>query len=263
MRTLAIMPVVCILILASNAHGEEQAPGKSSDTYDPFQASPNETSQTKTPSTKTTNSGPTDPLAAPSARMKRSDPQPSKFVRWLGASAKTDQLIDAKIRYQETKIQFIDTPLDEVVGYLKQLHGINIVLDREGMKAEGLKVDMLITRNIEGLKLHSALNILCGEEGLGWYVENEAIVFTSADAADEHMSVRAYFLSDAISVDQLTVALPQVILPETWQASDGASISQVASCHMLLVRQNRMGHDMIESLLQQLYEATQQTSNTN
>ena len=254
MRALAILSVFCLLVVAPLVHGEEQASDKSAGANTSYQDSSSQSATTKSTSTKTQSSKPDDPFVKRSTTAKRIEPQPSQFVRWLGASAKMDQQIDAKIRHQVTKIQFIDTPVDEVVGYLRQLHGFNIVLDQEAMKSHGLKVDMPITRNIEGLTLHSALNILCDENGLGWYVENEAIMVTSAKAANEHMTVRAYELEMMPGIEEVALAIPNAISPATWKAPDGASISQVPSWNVLLVRHNRIGHELIESLVELSHE---------
>jgi len=67
---------------------------------------------------------------------------------------------------QETKLAFIDTPLEEVVSYLRQLHGINIVLDQAGFKAAEIEVDLPITCNIEGLPLADSLDIMLLGTGL-------------------------------------------------------------------------------------------------
>lgn len=66
----------------------------------------------------------------------------------------------SKVLRDETKVAFIDTPLEEIAFYLRQLHGINIVLDKAGFEAAQIEVDLPITCNVEGLPLADALDVV-------------------------------------------------------------------------------------------------------
>ncbi|MEX1042499.1 MAG: STN domain-containing protein [Pirellulaceae bacterium] len=86
---------------------------------------------------------------------------------------------------QETKIAFIDTPLEEVVQYLKQLHGIEIMLDHAGLKTANITPDMPITRHIEGLTLREALDIVLLDHGLHYQNRGTWLLITTEAGVDK------------------------------------------------------------------------------
>ncbi|PQO29552.1 hypothetical protein DTL21_26235 [Bremerella cremea] len=109
------------------------------------------------------------------------------------AEQKIFQQLDA-----ETKIQFIDTPLEEVVGYLKTLHGIEIQIDNRALEDMGLTSDMPVTRNIEGISLRSALRLMLKELELTYIVANEVLMITTQDEADAELITKVYPVADLV-----------------------------------------------------------------
>lgn len=79
----------------------------------------------------------------------------------------------------ETKVAFIDTPLEEVVQYLKQLHNINIMFDKNGFKTANIEVDMPITRQIDGLTLGETLDIMLLDHGLHYHDRGNWLLITT------------------------------------------------------------------------------------
>jgi hypothetical protein len=77
---------------------------------------------------------------------------------------------------EQTELQFVDQPLSDVIDYLKARHDIEIVLDNEALTKAGLGSDALITRNIRGISLKSALELLLGELDLTCYAEGDRLV---------------------------------------------------------------------------------------
>ncbi|MEW4454830.1 hypothetical protein AB1L30_19345 [Bremerella sp. JC817] len=179
---------------------------------------------------------------------------PMKVAFELGHSGKKNQELLKRIRSEETKIQFIDTPLEEVVHYLKQLHHTEVQIDQHALAQAELKIDLPITLNVEGVDLEDGLNVLCARNKLGWYIENEMIFITSAQAEASHMTVRVYANPDGIlDEEELTLAITGTIQPDSWSDSrQGGSIRAVPSGNFILVRQNRLAHEQIESLIRLL-----------
>ncbi len=98
----------------------------------------------------------------------------------------------------ETKIQFIDTPLEEVVGYLKQLHGIEIQIDNRALEDVGLSTDTPVTRNIEGISLRSALRLMLKELDLTYIVANEVLMITTPEEAESELITKVYPVADLV-----------------------------------------------------------------
>ncbi|RCS54678.1 hypothetical protein DTL42_05995 [Bremerella cremea] len=109
------------------------------------------------------------------------------------AEQKIFQQLDA-----ETKIQFIDTPLEDVVNYLKTLHGIEIQIDNRALEDLSLTSDMPVTRNIEGISLRSALRLMLKELDLTYIVANEVLMITTQEEADSELITKVYPVADLV-----------------------------------------------------------------
>jgi hypothetical protein len=60
-----------------------------------------------------------------------------------------------------TRLDFDELPLQEVLTYLKDLHHIEIQVDRKALDEVGLDPSTVpITKHLEGISLHSALKLM-------------------------------------------------------------------------------------------------------
>ena len=62
-----------------------------------------------------------------------------------------------------TTIEFVETPLQDVVDYLKDLHKIEIQLDKKELESMSIGSDTLVTKNLKGISLRSALKLMLDE----------------------------------------------------------------------------------------------------
>ncbi|PQO27549.1 hypothetical protein C5Y96_18650 [Blastopirellula marina] len=115
----------------------------------------------------------------------------------LASTGSAEQKIFQQLE-SETKIQFIDTPLEEVVGYLKQLHGIEIQIDNRALEDVGLSTDTPVTRNIEGISLRSALRLMLKELDLTYIVANEVLMITTPEEAESELITKVYPVADLV-----------------------------------------------------------------
>lgn len=115
----------------------------------------------------------------------------------LASTGSAEQKIFQQLE-AETKIQFIDTPLEEVVGYLKQLHGIEIQIDNRALEDVGLSTDTPVTRNIEGISLRSALRLMLKELDLTYIVANEVLMITTPEEAESELITKVYPVADLV-----------------------------------------------------------------
>lgn len=172
-------------------------------------------------------------------------------VIWTGPHGEASQQIAAKL-HQETKIQFVEAPLQDVVEYLQNLHEIPVQVDQAELDRSGIDRDITITTNIESLSLPVALDLMTKQHDLGWYVDGGALVITTYDAAYERMSNRIYKLNQLDAVGAAKV-ISKIIAPGTWNEHGGeANMAVIRDRNLLVIRQSREGHDAIESLLTQL-----------
>jgi hypothetical protein len=95
---------------------------------------------------------------------------------------------DASIRAaldQKTDIKFIETPFRRVFDDLKQRHGIEIQLDLRALDDASIPIETPVTKNIKGVTLRSALNILLDDLDLTYVVQNGVLKITSKAEAQK------------------------------------------------------------------------------
>ncbi len=62
-----------------------------------------------------------------------------------------------------TQLEFIETPLQDVIDYLKDYHGIEIQLDTKALNDVGIDPTTPVTKNLKGISLRSALRLMLRE----------------------------------------------------------------------------------------------------
>lgn len=82
------------------------------------------------------------------------------------------------------KLQFIESPLEEVMAQLGNSVGIDIHIDREALGAEGITVDEPVTITLKNnVSLRSALNLILKPFHLSFVVEDEVLKITQQPPA--------------------------------------------------------------------------------
>ncbi len=185
-----------------------------------------------------------DPFGVPIAPGK---PIERPKAIWIGPTAQADQNIRGKMT-AETKIQFINTPLEEITRYLQQLHNLNVVISPKVWQQIGPEEDFEVSINIEGIRLDSALDFMLEGYDLDWYVQGEMIVITTTTDAAARMSLRAYPLWN-IDGEKMVELLETTAAPDSWKANDGQGELKVTSGNILMVWQNRRGHELVEATI--------------
>ena len=101
---------------------------------------------------------------------------------------------------QPTQIEFVETPLKDVVDYLKDLHKIEIQLDVPALKDASVDESTPVTKNLKGISLRSALKLLLDELQLKYVIKNEVLLITSPAKAesDEYMTTKVYPVADLV-----------------------------------------------------------------
>ena len=79
-------------------------------------------------------------------------------------------------RRNRPKWSFIETPLCDVIDYLKDHHHIEIQLDNKALGDVGIGSDTPVTKNIKGTTLRSALRLLLHELNLTYMIHGRSAV---------------------------------------------------------------------------------------
>ncbi|MCE9544987.1 MAG: VWA domain-containing protein [Planctomycetia bacterium] len=102
---------------------------------------------------------------------------------------------------EPTKLDFEETPLDDVIDYLKDLHGIPIMLDSKALEDVGVSSDTPVTmRNVRGISLRSALKLMLRkiDPTLTYAVQDETLMITTKEGAQQNLVTKVYPVGDLV-----------------------------------------------------------------
>lgn len=89
--------------------------------------------------------------------------------------------------------------LADAVEQLADQVGLNIIFDEMALAAEGIEQDRQVNVPIRSpISLKSALEVILGQVGLVYVVENEVIKVTSKDAQRSNVVQRTYYIGDLV-----------------------------------------------------------------
>ena len=100
------------------------------------------------------------------------DPGPPGFTMDHSAAAKRI----AEALEQPTQLECVETPLADVVDYLKDLHHIEIQLDHKTMKQAGISDSTPVTFKRKGVSLQSALSAMLDGLDLQFEIRDEVLL---------------------------------------------------------------------------------------
>ncbi|MBN1591221.1 MAG: hypothetical protein JW888_17040, partial [Pirellulales bacterium] len=116
----------------------------------------------------------------------------------LSSSNEAEKRIREELK-KKTKFQFQDNTLGEVVEYLKDLHQIEIRLDKEPLLEElDLSSDTPVTCMLENISLRNALELMLRDLDLTYIIKNEVLLITTKTVADENLAARVYPVGDLV-----------------------------------------------------------------
>ncbi|NLF72708.1 MAG: VWA domain-containing protein [Candidatus Anammoximicrobium sp.] len=98
----------------------------------------------------------------------------------------------------DTRLEFIETPLNSVIDFLKDQHDINIEIDTKALDDIGVGTDSPITRNLKGISLRSALRLMLKDLGLTYVVKDEVLLITTPEEAESKLVTKVYPVGDLV-----------------------------------------------------------------
>ncbi|MHC4179507.1 MAG: hypothetical protein ACYSWU_18500, partial [Planctomycetota bacterium] len=91
------------------------------------------------------------------------------------------------------RLEFIETPLQDVIEYLKDYHGIEIQIHRNALNEVGLDPStVLITRSLNGISLRSALRLILRDFDLTYVIVDEVLLITTPEEAESRLTFGHY-----------------------------------------------------------------------
>ena len=99
--------------------------------------------------------------------------------------ASRQQLRTLEALKQTTELEFIDTPLSDVLDTLGDFHGVSFAIDEKALQAANVRSDAPITAQRLGLSLREALDSLLGPLNVVWTIDGADLVVTTEEAVAE------------------------------------------------------------------------------
>jgi len=97
-----------------------------------------------------------------------------------------------------TQLEFIETQLQDVVDFLKEYHNIEIQIDTRALEQVGIPTDTPITKNLKGVSLRSALRLMLRELDLTYVIEDEVLLITTPEEAEQKLTTKVYPVADLV-----------------------------------------------------------------
>lgn len=170
-----------------------------------------------------------------------------------------------------TELQFIETPLTDIIATFKDFHEIEIQIDRRALDDVGVPVDAPITKDLKGISLRSALRLMLRDLDLTYLIADEVLLITTREQSDSRLLVRVYPVGDLVgrqseqggeqvACDSLIEALTTCVVPRSWKNAGGrGSITLIppGKPSSLIVRQSQRVHEEITDFLGNLRRAVE------
>ncbi len=182
--------------------------------------------------------------------LRRIDPREAKPNPRKG---KAEAGIAAKLK-QPVSLQFVETPLHDVVDYLSDLTKVKIHFDEKALKDAGVDGSTPITINVRGVNLRSGLSLLTAGCQLTWVPTANGIEITSPSVAESKLTLVSYDVHDLVDVRGSPKTLVDIITNtvqcKSWQDNGGTgTIEAKNGGSVLQVSQNARADEEIEQLL--------------
>ena len=95
-------------------------------------------------------------------------------------------------------LDFTETPLEEVVEFLRSEYQIEIQLDTPSLDELGIGPDEPITVNLRNVSLRSALRFMLKQLELTYIIKDEVLQITTEEAAELELTVKVYPVGDLV-----------------------------------------------------------------
>lgn len=160
-----------------------------------------------------------------------------------------DYLACQQTLQKPVSVEFVDTPLVEVVQFLSNAIGTRIYLDVIGIEEAGLSIDEPVSLALNDRSLATILRLILRDLELTTSIRSGEIFITPIEVANENLQVVVYDIRNVQNEEQLTTALP-TLASGLWEYMDGSGGTLSSTGNgLLVVRQTDQVHAEIADIL--------------
>jgi len=201
------------------------------------------------------------------------------FLLTSPACAQQRLALDEGIEQRERKIEetltkrgsvdFVESPLRDVVAELSRQFQIPIVLAVKKMEEASVSPDAPVTKQVEDLSLESILSLILRDLELEYSIRDEVLLITTPEDNESNLDTRTYPVLDLVTsrkarssffvggdYDSLIELITATIKPDSWDDVGGpGAIDALDNAGSLVISQTQMVHRQVERLLTSLRAA--------
>jgi hypothetical protein len=166
---------------------------------------------------------------------------------------------------ETTVMEFVDTSLEDVIEYLKDMHKqkhphFEMVLDTKTLNDLGIMPDVTVTKSLKGITLRAALRLVLRDLGLTYVIRDDVLVITTPENA---CYLKVYDVADLVAAKEGEAAVLDSLMgmvtkicpssppgQSSWPGWIGSLRS--AGVAAIVVNQPEEFHDQVADLLAQL-----------
>jgi hypothetical protein len=119
------------------------------------------------------------------------------------SAATAEQRIRAALQ-EETKLEFVETPLKEALTYIADKLKFDIQYDVVALREAAVDPTAIpVSINVHGIKLASALNLILSQNKLTTIIQDEVLQITTKERANSTLVMRVYDVHDLAEADNI------------------------------------------------------------
>jgi hypothetical protein len=159
---------------------------------------------------------------------------------------------------EDTDLEFVDTPLVDIVEFLSEMHEIRFHFDDAVVRRKLVQPHTSVSIDVKAISVDSALKLLLRPLELEHMVLADRVLITSSGLAASYLETETYDLSpliapgDDTAVAELVATIRNVVKPASWQAGDATGGSIRVDGRTLTIRQSQAAQRTIHALLEGL-----------
>jgi len=202
-------------------------------------------------------------------KTDKASPAPTPTT--VSARQKIEAALDSKLK---APLMFEDTPLDDILNTLQLDFEIPILFDNSALDELAISPETEISINLRNISLRSALNLMFrqpGTEDLTYIIDEEVLLITTEERANETLQVRLYrvddfpFYGDSGSnppFHDLRKVLTTCVAYDSWEVhGTGEGSLWLMEPGILVVSQTQAVQHEIENLLNKIRQMREQITN--
>ena len=125
-----------------------------------------------------------------------------------------------------------------------------------------MAADVSVSVRIAGVSLRSALVLMLDSLELDYVIQNEVLMITTKEVAQQKLSRRVYRIADSLDPEELIQLITNMVAVDTWQEVGGTAAISTLNNEHLVIAQTEQIHDQIADFIEQLCAATAKVAGT-